>query len=241
MEASDRERIKGLRILMVDNYDSFTYNLVQFLGILGADLKVLRNDNARLRDVEKLDPMGIVISPGPKAPRDAGLSKEIILRLGGVVPILGVCLGHQCIGEAFGGKVVRAPYVMHGKTSLVYHDGLGVFRDIPNPFQAARYHSLVVSEEGLPSCLAVSARTGDGIIMGLRHRELPVEGIQFHPESFMTPEGLDILRNFLLFCSQWAEGKGRDIKTGNRVAAFYPSAHGKRHTGVSCNNLIYGM
>lgn len=190
---------------MVDNYDSFTYNLVQFLGILGADLVVLRNDNAKLRDVERLEPAGIVISPGPKAPRDAGLSKEIIIKLGGSLPILGVCLGHQCIGEVYGGRVVRAPYVMHGKTSLIYHDGLGVFHGIPNPFQAARYHSLVVSEEGLPSCLTVTARTEDGIIMGLRHRELPVEGIQFHPESFMTPVGLEILQNFLRLCADWAE------------------------------------
>ncbi len=211
MKDKDPDRIKGLRILMVDNYDSFTYNLVQFLGILGADLQVLRNDNARLRDVERLEPRGIVISPGPKAPRDAGLSKEIILKFGGVVPILGVCLGHQCIGEAFGGRVVRAPYVMHGKTSLVYHDGQSIFKGIPNPFQAARYHSLVVEEEGLPSCLTVTARTGDGIIMGLRHRELPVEGIQFHPESFMTPQGLEMLRNFLCLCADWpaAPSRGR--------------------------------
>jgi len=187
----------GGKILMIDNYDSFTYNLVQFLGILGADLVVFRNDHTRLEQVEELRPAGIVISPGPKAPRDAGLSKDIILEFGPRVPILGVCLGHQCIGEAYGGKVDRAPYVMHGKTSLVHHDGKGVFRGLPDPMEAARYHSLVVLEDSLPSCLEISARTDDGLIMGLRHREFPVEGIQFHPESFMTPQGLILLGNFL--------------------------------------------
>jgi len=187
----------GGKILMIDNYDSFTYNLVQFLGILGADLVVFRNDHTRLEQVEELRPAGIVISPGPKAPRDAGLSKDIILEFGPRVPILGVCLGHQCIGEAYGGKVDRAPYVMHGKTSLVHHDGKGVFKGLPDPMEAARYHSLVVLEDSLPSCLEISARTDDGLIMGLRHREFPVEGIQFHPESFMTPQGLILLGNFL--------------------------------------------
>ncbi|MBC7253111.1 MAG: aminodeoxychorismate/anthranilate synthase component II [Actinobacteria bacterium] len=187
----------GGKILMIDNYDSFTYNLVQFLGILGADLVVFRNDHTRLEQVEELRPAGIVISPGPKAPGDAGLSKDIILEFGPRVPILGVCLGHQCIGEAYGGKVDRAPYVMHGKTSLIHHDGKGVFRGLPDPMEAARYHSLVVLEGSLPSCLEISARTDDGLIMGLRHREFPVEGIQFHPESFMTPQGLRLLANFL--------------------------------------------
>ena len=187
----------GGKILMIDNYDSFTYNLVQFLGILGADLVVFRNDHTRLEQVEELRPAGIVISPGPKAPRDAGLSKDIILEFGPRVPILGVCLGHQCIGEAYGGKVDRAPYVMHGKTSMIHHDGKGVFKGLPDPMEAARYHSLVVLEDSLPSCLEISARTDDGLIMGLRHREFPVEGIQFHPESFMTPQGLILLGNFL--------------------------------------------
>jgi anthranilate synthase/aminodeoxychorismate synthase-like glutamine amidotransferase len=189
------------RILMIDNYDSFTYNLVQLLGILGADLVVYRNDHTRLGEVAELDPAGIVISPGPKAPRDAGLSKEIIREFGPRIPILGVCLGHQCIGEVYGGRVDRAPYVMHGKTSTIYHDGEGVFRGLPTPMEAARYHSLAVFEDRLPSCLEVSARTGDGVVMGLRHRAYAVEGIQFHPESFMTPLGLRLLRNFLEACS----------------------------------------
>ncbi len=185
---------------MIDNYDSFTYNLVQFLGMLGADLIVYRNDHATLREVADLRPGGIVISPGPKAPRDAGLSKEIIAAFGASTPILGVCLGHQCIGEVYGGRVDRAPYVMHGKTSQIHHDGQGVFTGLPSPMQAARYHSLAVLDEPLPDCLAVSARTEDGVIMGVRHRDLPVEGIQFHPESFMTPLGPNLLRNFLEAC-----------------------------------------
>ncbi len=189
------------KILMIDNYDSFTYNLVQFLGRLGADLVVCRNDHTSLDEVEKLDPAGIVVSPGPKAPRDAGLSKDIIGTFGPRVPVLGVCLGHQCIGEVYGGTVDRAPYVMHGKTSLIEHDGRGVFAGLPDPMEVARYHSLVILEEGFPACLEVSARTGDGVIMGVRHRAYPVEGIQFHPESFMTPDGLELLANFLEVCS----------------------------------------
>jgi anthranilate synthase component II len=188
-------------VLMVDNYDSFTYNLVQFLGTLGAELIVFRNDRAILEEVEELKPAGIVISPGPKAPSDAGLSNEIIRKFGRDTPILGVCLGHQCIGEVYGGRVDRAPYVMHGKTSQVHHDGSGVFMNLPSPMEAARYHSLAVLAEPLPDCLKVTARTDDGIIMGLRHREYPVEGIQFHPESFMTPCGLKLLKNFLEKCS----------------------------------------
>jgi len=189
--------VAGRRILVVDNYDSFTYNLVQFLGTLGADLIVHRNDHLTLSDVERARPDGIVISPGPRAPADAGLSKEIILSFGPRIKTLGVCLGHQCIGEAFGGKVVRAGSVMHGKTSPVLHDGRGVFRGVDSPFEAARYHSLVVDERSLPACLEVSSRTPDGVVMGLRHTEYLVEGIQFHPESFMTGPGMDILRNFL--------------------------------------------
>jgi anthranilate synthase/aminodeoxychorismate synthase-like glutamine amidotransferase len=187
----------GKRILMVDNYDSFTYNLVQFLGALGADLVVFRNDHLSLDDVERIAPDGIVISPGPKAPADAGISKKILLEYGPTIKTLGVCLGHQCIGEAFGGKVVRARRVMHGKTSRVLHDGKGVYRGVDSPFEAARYHSLVVDEETLPDCLDVSCKTEDGVVMGLRHREYPVEGIQFHPESFMTGPGMLILENFL--------------------------------------------
>jgi anthranilate synthase/aminodeoxychorismate synthase-like glutamine amidotransferase len=185
------------RILLVDNYDSFTYNLVQFLGMLGADLVVFRNDHLVPGDVERVKPDGIVISPGPKAPVDAGISKQVLLEYGHRIKTLGVFLGHQCIGEAFGGTVVRAEQVMHGKTSLVEHDGKGVFKGVPSPFEAARYHSLVVDEETLPGCLEVSSRTSDGVVMGVRHREHPVEGIQFHPESFMTEPGMLILENFL--------------------------------------------
>ena len=187
----------GRRILMVDNYDSFTYNLVQFLGVLGADLFVFRNDHVTLADVERENPDGIVISPGPKAPADAGISKEIILSFGPRVKTLGVCLGHQCIGEAFGGRVIRAKNVMHGKTSNVHHDGRGVFTGVASPFEAARYHSLVVEEESLPDCLEVTSRTPDGVVMGIRHTEYPIEGIQFHPESFMTEHGMKILDRFL--------------------------------------------
>ena len=189
--------MSGKRILMVDNYDSFTYNLVQFLGVLGADLTVIRNDHMSLEDVLRLDPDGIVISPGPKAPTDAGLSKDLLLEFGPRIKTLGVCLGQQCIGEAFGGRVVRAKQVIHGKTSLVSHDGKGVFSGVESPFEAARYHSLVVEEETLPDCLEVSCRTADGVVMGVRHREHPVEGIQFHPESFMTGPGIKILENFM--------------------------------------------
>ncbi len=188
-------------LVMIDNYDSFTYNLVQFLGILGAELMVYRNDRTTLDEVAELEPAGIVISPGPKTPRDAGLSNAIIREFGPTTPILGVCLGHQCIGEVYGGKVDRAPHVMHGKTSEIHHDGLGVFSDLPSPMEAARYHSLGVLNEPLPDCLKVSAQTEDGVIMGIRHREYPVEGIQFHPESFMTPCGLRLLKNFLEACS----------------------------------------
>ncbi len=187
----------GRHILMIDNYDSFTYNLVQFLGILGAELTVLRNDHMSLGDVERLRPDGIVISPGPKAPCDAGISKEVIHHFGSHIKILGVCLGHQCIGEVYGGKVDRAPQVMHGKTSPILHDGKGVFVGVSSPFKAARYHSLAVLPESVPDCLEVSARTSDGVIMGIRHREQPVEGVQFHPESFLTDQGMLILKNFI--------------------------------------------
>ncbi len=189
-------------LLMIDNYDSFTFNLVQYFGELGEDVRVIRNDAMTLAALRKLEPSAIVISPGPGTPDDAGLSLEIIERLSGSVPILGVCLGHQAIGQAFGGKVVRAKQIMHGKTSLVHHDGKGVFRGLPNPFEATRYHSLVVEQETLPDCLEVSAWTAnaDGTIdeiMGLRHRTFAVEGVQFHPESILTEHGHALLGNFI--------------------------------------------
>src|SRR3954452_5906298 len=185
-------------VLVIDNYDSFTYNLVQYLGELGADVRVMRNDVVSLEDVVGVGADRIVISPGPGRPEDAGVTMEVIRRLGPQTPILGVCLGHQAIGAVFGGSVVRARAPMHGKTSTIEHDGRGVFNGIAGPFVASRYHSLVVSEDGLPPELIVSARTReDGTIMGLRHRTWPVHGVQFHPESILTEEGRQILRNFL--------------------------------------------
>lgn len=184
-------------LLVIDNYDSFTYNLVQYFGELGADPQVKRNDAITPEEVEKLKPKRIVISPGPGRPQDAGISMELIRRLGSRVPLLGVCLGHQCIGEVYGGKVVRAGRLMHGKTSPIQHDGKGVFAKLPNPFEATRYHSLIVEKESVPSCLEVSAETAEGEIMGLRHKEYPVHGVQFHPESILSKEGKDLLANFL--------------------------------------------
>ena len=184
-------------LLVIDNYDSFTYNLVQYFGELGADPQVKRNDAITPEEVEKLKPKRIVISPGPGRPQDAGISMELIRRLGSRVPLLGVCLGHQCIGEVYGGKVVRAGRLMHGKTSPIQHDGKGVFAKLPNPFEATRYHSLIVEKESVPSCLQVSAETAEGEIMGLRHKEYPVHGVQFHPESILSKEGKDLLANFL--------------------------------------------
>ena len=189
-------------LLMIDNYDSFTYNLVQYFGELGEEVRVIRNDALDLAGVRALGPSAIVISPGPGTPDDAGISLEILAALSGVVPIFGVCLGHQAIGQAFGGKVVRARSIMHGKTSMIHHDGRGVFAGLPNPFEATRYHSLVVEAASLPDCLDVSAWTvnADGSrdeIMGLRHRTLAVEGVQFHPESILTQHGHAMLRNFL--------------------------------------------
>ena len=185
-------------ILVLDNYDSFTYNLVQYLGELGAQVEVVRNDATTIDAIEQSQPERIVISPGPGRPEDAGLTMEVIRRLGQKTPILGVCLGHQAIGAVFGGSVVRAPVPMHGKTSTIEHDGRGVFRGVPSPFTASRYHSLVVAEQGLPPSLEISAKTReDGIIMGLRHKEFPVHGVQFHPESILTGEGHHLLRNFL--------------------------------------------
>lgn len=184
-------------IFMIDNYDSFTYNLVQYLKILGAEVVVARNDAITVEEVAAARPRGIVISPGPKAPEDAGVSVPLIRALSPTLPILGVCLGHQSICVAFGGRVGRAKRLMHGKTSEVSSDGLGVYAGIPSPFTAMRYHSLAALEESLPDCLFVTARSEDGEIMGIRHREHPVEGIQFHPESIMTPVGKRLLRNFL--------------------------------------------
>ena len=184
-------------ILMIDNYDSFTYNLVQYLGVLGAEVEVRRNDKVTLDEIETMKPERIVISPGPGIPQSAGITISMIERFHPKVPILGVCLGHQAIGAAFGGRVLHAARIMHGKTSEISHDGKGVFRDLPDPITATRYHSLAVERESLPSCLEVSAEAEDGEIMGLRHRQYPVEGIQFHPESILTKEGMNILRNFL--------------------------------------------
>ncbi len=184
-------------ILLIDNFDSFTFNLVQALGSLGAELKVVRNDAITVPQVEALRPDHIVISPGPCTPREAGVSLELIRALGGRVPLLGVCLGHQCIGQVFGGQVVRAPVPVHGKTAAIEHTGQGLFRDMPQPFVAARYHSLVVDRATLPECLEITA-WHEGLIMGMRHRELPrLEGVQFHPESFLTQDGKRLLANFL--------------------------------------------
>ena len=189
-------------ILMIDNYDSFTYNLVQYFGELGADVKVVRNDEITIEEIAALAPEKIVISPGPCTPNEAGVSVEAIKTFAGKIPLLGVCLGHQGIGQAMGGKVIRAPFVMHGKTSQVYHKNTGVFTGLKNPFQATRYHSLVIEKESLPDCLEITAWTQNedssmGEIMGVKHKTLAVEGVQFHPESILTEHGHDMLRNFL--------------------------------------------
>ncbi len=191
----------GPRILVIDNYDSFVYNLVQYLGELGAEPVVHRDDALTLADVEQIDPDGILISPGPGSPADAGLSNEIIATWGERRPVFGVCLGLQCIGEVFGGRVVRAPQVVHGKTSPIHHRGVGVFRGLPEPLEATRYHSLIVERDSLPDVLEITAETDDGLIMGLRHRELMVEGVQFHPESVLTHGGHDLVANFLDSCA----------------------------------------
>lgn len=188
-------------MLMVDNYDSFTYNLVQYLGELGAHLSVYRNDEINLDEIENLDPDRIVISPGPGIPRNAGISVSLIRRFAGQIPILGVCLGHQAIGEAFGGRVVRAVTLMHGKTSWIHHEEDSIFSGLDSPFEATRYHSLIVAREGLPECLKVNAWTEDGTIMGFRHQDYPVFGVQFHPESIMTRVGKKLLENFLCYRS----------------------------------------
>ena len=184
-------------ILLLDNYDSFTYNLAQYLGELGCTLEVHRNDKISVEEIVRRKPDRIVISPGPCTPQEAGISVELIQRLAGSFPILGVCLGHQAIGAAFGGKIIRAPKLFHGKTSDIEHDGKGIFQSVPNPFTATRYHSLIVERKSLPRELQISAETGDGIIMGLRHRKHKVDGVQFHPESVLTESGKQLLRNFL--------------------------------------------
>jgi anthranilate synthase component 2 len=187
-------------ILMIDNYDSFTYNLVQYLGELGAEVETVRNDAVTIDDVVAMKPKGIVISPGPCTPNEAGICVDLIRALGPIMPILGVCLGHQCIGQAFGARVVRAGRIMHGKTSMIYHRSQGVFAGLPQPFEATRYHSLVLEKNSIPECLSVMAWTEDGEdheIMGVKHREFDVHGVQFHPESILTVSGHDILRNFL--------------------------------------------
>ncbi|CCQ91710.1 Anthranilate synthase, component II [Nitrospina gracilis 3/211] len=184
-------------ILMIDNYDSFTYNLVQYLGELGADIRVQRNDKITVEEIEGLAPEKIVISPGPCTPTKAGVSKDVARHFAGKIPLLGVCLGHQSVAEAFGGKIVKAAKLMHGKTSQIHHDNKTLFRDLPDPFEATRYHSLIVERESLPDCFEVSAWTAEGEIMGIRHKELPVEGVQFHPESILTVYGKNLLKNFL--------------------------------------------
>ena len=190
------------KILMIDNYDSFTYNLMQYFGELGAQIKVVRNDEITVAEIVELAPQKIVISPGPCTPNEAGISIETIKAFAGRIPVLGVCLGHQSIGQAFGGKVIRAPFVMHGKTSPVFHNNAGVFKGLKNPFQATRYHSLVIEKESIPDCLEITAWTQNedgsmGEIMGVKHKTLAVEGVQFHPESILTEHGHDMLRNFL--------------------------------------------
>jgi len=184
-------------LLMIDNYDSFTFNLVQYLSELGEEVQVHRNDKITLKEIASLSPERIVISPGPCTPNEAGICLDLIREFAGKTPILGVCLGHQSIGQAFGGRIVRAPRVMHGKVSPIEHDGKTIFRTLSNPFEATRYHSLVIEPSSVPACLEVSARTAEGEIMGVRHREFSVEGVQFHPESILTVEGKQLLRNFL--------------------------------------------
>ena len=184
-------------ILMIDNYDSFTYNLVQYLGELGQDVRVFRNDQISIAEIRRLDPQRIIISPGPCTPLEAGISNDVIKAFAEKMPLLGVCLGHQCIAHTFGAKVVRAKRLMHGKTSMINHDGKGIYKGLPNPFEATRYHSLIVEPESIPDCLEVTARTHQQEIMGIRHRELPVEGVQFHPESILTQCGMALLKNFI--------------------------------------------
>ncbi len=194
---STKIKTKKIDILMIDNYDSFTFNLVQFLGILGENIKVRRNDKISLEEIERMSPSKIVISPGPGRPSDAGISKDLIKHFYREIPILGVCLGHQCIGEVFGAEVINSGVVVHGKTSMIYHDGKSIFKGIKSPFEAARYHSLILKKDTIPPSFIVTAHTQDGIVMGVRHKDYRLEGIQFHPESFLTPVGMKILKNFI--------------------------------------------
>lgn len=189
-------------ILLIDNYDSFVYNLAQFLGELGAEIHVRRNDKTSIEEIEQLAPTSIIISPGPGTPKDSGISPEVLLRFKGEIPMMGVCLGHQTIGEVFGGKVIRADKILHGKTSKIHHDGKTIFENIENPFTATRYHSLIVERESLPDCFTLSAWTEDKTVMAIRHKEYNIEGVQFHPESVLTGAGMEILKNFI---------KGREI------------------------------
>jgi anthranilate synthase/aminodeoxychorismate synthase-like glutamine amidotransferase len=205
-------------IVIIDNYDSFTYNLAQYLGELGSEVQVYRNDALTPGELEALHPSHIVISPGPGDPSDAGISRDVIRQLGPKIPLLGVCLGHQCIGDVYGGKVVRAPQPMHGKTSPIHHYGDSLFDGVPQPFQATRYHSLILEQESIPDELEVTARTADGVIMALRHREHPIIGVQFHPESILTPYGKKILSNFL---SDGRSETERDFIPKNQCSAIY--------------------
>jgi anthranilate synthase/aminodeoxychorismate synthase-like glutamine amidotransferase len=195
--AAKNNNTKIIDILMIDNYDSFTFNLVQFLGMLGEKIKVRRNDRISLDEIEEMNPVKIVISPGPGRPSDAGISKELIKKFYKKIPILGVCLGHQSIGEVFGAEVINSGIVVHGKTSEIHHDRKTIYAGVKNPFTAARYHSLILKKDTIPSFLEITAHTEDGIVMGIRHKEYPLEGIQFHPESFLTPSGMKILENFI--------------------------------------------
>jgi anthranilate synthase component 2 len=201
----------GTRVLVIDNYDSFVYNLVQYLGELGAEPLVHRSDELTLEQIVDLAPDAVLISPGPGRPEDAGLSNAVIEHFAGRRPVLGVCLGHQCIGQVYGGEIVRAPEIMHGKTSLVHHDGTGVFAGLPSPFEATRYHSLIVERSSVPADLAITAWTDDGVVMGLRHRSLAVDGVQFHPESILTASGHDLLRNFLAAGDTAADPAGAPV------------------------------
>ena len=192
-------------ILLIDNYDSFTYNIYQYLSELGADVEVVRNDKITLDDIAAMAPKGIVISPGPCTPKEAGISGDVVLHYGEKLPILGVCLGHQTIGFVYGGTVGAAEVIMHGKTSMIHHDGKGIYQGLPNPFEAIRYHSLIVEPEDLPDSLEITAWTEEGVIMGVRHKQLPVEGVQFHPESILTKVGHDLLRNYLDSVDRWGQ------------------------------------
>ena len=203
----------GPRLFLIDNYDSFTYNLFQYLSELGAEVLVRRNDRFSMPELEDSDPAGIVISPGPGRPADAGFTPKVVERYAGRFPILGVCLGHQAIGEVFGGKIVRAPTIFHGKVSDIFHDGRTIFAGLPLPFSATRYHSLVIEPDSMPACLEISARTADGVIMGVRHREFLIEGVQFHPESALTGEGKHLLQNFINSVEEFHPGRTNPSKT----------------------------